>query len=177
MILGYVTHHWITKHLFSVLTIAAAFIVGGVAILLIEKFRGVPKVESLESLPTSLAILVGMGQCLSLWPGISRSGATIMAGLLVGMSRPVATEFTFLLAVPTMTAASVYELWKYRHDLTSEMAGLLAIGFVAAFLSAWVVVKWFIHFVKGHTFNGFAWYRILAGMALLGLFYRGFFHR
>lgn len=176
MVFGLATHRWIKTHLFSVPMIAAAFIIGGVAILLVERFRGDPKIETLEALPTISAIMVGLGQCLALWPGISRSGATIVTGLVVGMSRPVATEFTFLLAVPTMTAASVYELCKYRHDLSMDMAGLLAIGFITAFVSAWAVVKWFIGFVQNHTFRGFAWYRILAGATLLGLFYRGFFN-
>ena len=176
MVLGFVTHHWIKEHLFSIPMIAAAFVLGGVAILLIEGFRKRPRVTILEALPTRLAMVVGFGQCLALWPGVSRSGATIMAGLLVGMSRSVATEFTFLLAVPTMTAAAVYELWKYRHDLSMDMAGLLAIGSVTAFFSAWVVVKWFIHFVQRHTFHGFAWYRILAGAVLFGLWSRGFFN-
>ncbi len=175
-LVGFFTHHWIKDHLFGAQPIAIAMIGGGITILLIESFKPRAMIDELHKITPSLALMVGLGQCLALYPGVSRSGATIMVGLLIGMSRSAATEFTFLLAVPTMTAAGLYELFKYRHDLSSHMIGLLGIGFIAAFVSAWIVVKWFIQFVQSHTFEGFAWYRIVAGAILLGMISNGFLH-
>ena len=96
-----------------------------------------------------------------------------MVGLLLGLRRPVVTEFTFLLAVPTMTAATVYELWKFRHELSASALKLLIIGSITSYLVAFVIVKWFIRFVQTHTFKGFAWYRIIAGGLLLLLLLKG----
>jgi undecaprenyl-diphosphatase len=170
---GLLTHRWIKAHLFSTTSIAWASIVGGIVIFLVEGLKPRARVERVEDVTWQLALAVGLGQCLALCPGVSRSGATIMTGLAIGLSRPVATEFTFLLAVPTMTAAAFYELWKYRHDLDGAMVIELAVGFIAAYLAAWLVVKWFIRFVQNHTFNGFAWYRIAFGAALLALVAKG----
>lgn len=174
MVVGLLTHHWIKDHLFSIRPIAWAFIVGGILILLIEGLKPAVRASEIERLPWRLALAVGLGQCLALWPGASRSGATIMTGLAVGMSRGVATEFTFLLSAPTMTAATVYELWKYRHDLNSSLVLLLAIGTVVSFIVAYGVVKWLILYVQGHTFESFAWYRIIAGAVLLGMLANGY---
>lgn len=176
-IIGLPVHRWIQEHLFSVQAIAWASIGGGIVILLVEGFKPQVKVPSIEALPFRLALIVGIGQCLSLYPGISRSGATIMTGLLFGLGRSVATEFTFLLAVPTMSAATLYELWKYRHALSIPMMELLILGFVVSYGTAFLVVKWFVRFVQSHTFEGFAWYRIVAGALLLGLLSKGFFDR
>jgi undecaprenyl-diphosphatase len=173
MVVGYLAHHWVKEHLFSVKAIAGASIVGGIIILLIEGLKPKVSIEKIESITPVLALAVGVGQCLALYPGVSRSGATIMTGLLLGFSRSVAIEFTFLLAIPTMTAAGVYELVKYRHELTSSMIGLLAIGFIVSFIVAFLVVKWLIRFVQSHTFNGFAWYRIVMGIVVLILVWRG----
>ncbi|MDD2709729.1 MAG: undecaprenyl-diphosphate phosphatase [Verrucomicrobiae bacterium] len=175
MIAGYFGHHWIKTHLFSIKAIAAAMIAGGGVILLVEILKPKAMVQSLDDIPFRLALLVGIGQCLALWPGVSRSGATIITGLAIGLSRTVAAEFTFLLAIPTMSAAAVYELYKYRHTLDTDSLGMLAIGFIMAFLSAWVVVKWFIRFIQNHTFNPFAFYRIVFGIFLFILLSRGFF--
>ncbi len=172
LVIGYATRGWNRD---SVLVIAWATIIGGIAILIIENLKPRVSIGSLETITPSLALVVGIGQCLSLCPGVSRSGATIMVGLLLGLSRPVITEFTFLLAVPTMTAATVYELWKFRYELPLDMVGLLAIGFLVSFVVALIVVKWFIHFIQRHTFEGFAWYRLVIGSILLWLFYKGFF--
>ncbi len=174
-VVGLLAHHWIREHLHTPRMIAWATIGGGVAILLIEAFKPRVRVEELDSLPPLLALGVGLGQSLALWPGVSRSGATIMAGLVLGLSRSVATEYTFLLAVPTMTAATGMELWQHRQDLSPHLIGLLLLGFAVAFGVALAVVKWFIRFVQGHTFNAFAWYRIVAGAVLLFLLSRGFF--
>ena len=174
LLIGPPAHQWIKHHLFSTPVIAWALIGGGMAILLVEGFKPRVAVRNLEMITPRLAFLVGIGQCVALCPGVSRSGATIMTGLMAGFSRPVATEFTFLLAVPTMTAATVYELYKYRHDLSFSMIELLIVGFVVSYGVAFAVVKWFIHFVQSHTFEGFAWYRIVAGALLLGLLSNGF---
>ncbi len=172
LVIGYASRHWARD---SLALIAWASIGGGIVILLVERFKPRVMVEKLENLTPRLALLIGLGQCLSLCPGVSRSGATIVVGLILGLSRSVATEFTFLLAVPTMTAATVYELWKFRHDLSSSLMGLLAIGFLVSYIVALIVVKWFIQFVQTHTFEGFAWYRIIAGALLLGLLSNRFF--
>ncbi len=164
LFMGYLLKDWDRS---SISVIAWALIVGGIAILVIESLRLQGKIDRLEGITPQLALLIGVGQCLSLCPGVSRSGATMMTGLAVGLSRAVIAEFTFLLAVPTMTAAATYELWKYRSELSGDMIGLLGIGFLTSFVVAWVVVKWFIHFVQNHTFEGLAWYRIAAGIFLL----------
>ncbi len=177
LFIGCATHHWIKEHLFSANAIAWAFIGGGIVILLIETLKPRVILEKIEDLSPALALMIGFGQCLALYPGVSRSGATIMVGLVLGLSRPVATEFTFLLAVPTMTAASVYELIKFRHELSSSMLGLLLIGLIVSYVVALIIVKWFIRFVQSHTFHGFAWYRIAAGAIILGLLEQGFLSR
>ncbi|MCC7518233.1 MAG: undecaprenyl-diphosphate phosphatase [Verrucomicrobiae bacterium] len=174
LLIGPLGHHWIKEHLFSAHAIAWASIGGGIAILLIEGLKPAVRVNDIERLPWRLAWAVGFGQCLALCPGVSRSGATIMTGLAVGLSRGVATEFTFLLSAPTMTAAAVYELWKYRHDLAPSLALQIGVGLVVSFVVAYAVVKWFIRYVQGHTFEPFAWYRIVAGAILLGMLANGY---
>lgn len=174
MLLGAPSHPWIKAHLFSPHAIAWAMIGGGIVILLIEGLKPSVRVHDLDHLPWRLALAVGLGQCLALWPGVSRSGATIMTGLAVGMSRSAATEFTFLLSAPTMTAAAAYELWKYRHDLTADMALLIGVGLVVSFAVAYGVVTWLIRYVQSHTFESFAWYRIIAGAILLGMLSNGY---
>lgn len=175
-VLGLLTHGWVKAHLFGPTSIAWAFITGGVAILVVEYFKPRVTVDGVEGIAPALALAIGFGQCLALWPGMSRSGATIVVALILGVSRGAATEFTFLLAVPTMTALAAKELVKYRHDLDSSMALLLAIGLVVSFVVAWLVVKWFIRFVQSHTLNIFGWYRIVAGAAILWLASRGILH-
>lgn len=173
MIVGKLMHHWIKEHLFSVTAIAWASMVGGVVILLIEKYKPRVATHQIEQITPKLALIVGIGQCLALYPGVSRSGATIMTALMLGFSRSVATEFTFLLAIPTLTAAGVYQLWSNRHDLTLSMVGSLTVGFLVSLVVALMVVKWLIHFVQSHTFKGFAWYRIVTGGVLLFLIWKG----
>jgi undecaprenyl-diphosphatase len=174
MVVGYFGRHWIKEHLFSMTAIAWASIVGGIIILIIEATKPRVAVERIEGISPGLALVVGLGQCLALYPGVSRSGATIMVGLLIGLSRSVATEFTFLLAIPTLTTVGVYELIKYRDELSLSVISHLTIGFIVSFIVAFLVVKWLVRFVQSHTFNGFAWYRIAMGLALLGLVWKGF---
>ena len=146
--------------------IAAAFIAGGVVMLLVERLRPAPTVSDLDTMPFSKGFAVGMGQVLALVPGVSRSGATIVGGMLSGLERTTAAEFSFFLSMPTMVAAFVHDLIEVRHDLTASRAGEIGVGFVMAFIAALLVVKPFLRFVGRAGFAPFAWYRISVGAAL-----------
>ena len=153
----------------SVRVIAGALITGGVVMLLVERFRPAPVVQNAERTPISLAFGVGVCQVLSLVPGVSRSGATMVGGMLMRLDRPAAAEFSFFLAIPTMVAAFVYELVQVRAHLGVERAAEIAIGFVMAFIASAVVVKPFLSFVRRSGFAPFAWYRIALGAGLLAM--------
>ena len=172
-IVGLLTHHWITAHLFTPAVVVAALIAGGVVILAIERWRPSPRIESVMQIGYATALWIGIAQLCSLIPGVSRSGATIMGALLVGVARPAAAEFSFLLAIPVMFAATGLELWENRDLLSGSDAAVFALGFVMAFASALVVVKWLVRFVSHRTFDVFAWYRIVFGLALLVLLATG----
>ncbi|HUX33323.1 MAG TPA: undecaprenyl-diphosphate phosphatase, partial [Gemmatimonadaceae bacterium] len=172
-IVGLATHHWITAHLFVPPVVIGAFILGGVAILAIERWKPSPRIESVMQIGYTTALWIGIAQVCSLIPGVSRSGATIMGALLVGVGRPAAAEFSFLLAIPVMFAATGLELWENRHLLSSSDAMIFGVGFVVAFVSALVVVRWLIRFVSHRSFDVFAWYRIAFGLALLALMASG----
>jgi undecaprenyl-diphosphatase len=152
----------------SLAVIAWAFIVGGLVILVVERVRPEPVVFSAERTPMGRAVAVGCCQALALVPGVSRSGATIIGGLLFGLERRAAAEFSFFLAMPTMGAAFVHDMWKVRHSLSADRAAEIAVGFVLAFVAAALVVKPFLAYVSRSGFAPFAWYRIAAGTALLG---------
>lgn len=166
-VVGLLAHKAIKAHLFSPLVVAAALVVGGIAILLIEMWRPVPHVTSVEEVPPRTALGIGLAQVLSLIPGTSRSGATIMGGYCLGLSREAATEFSFFLAIPTMVAATGYDLAKSAATLSAADIPLFAVGFVVAFVSAVVVVRAFVAFVARSSFAAFAWYRIGFGVLLL----------
>jgi len=168
---GFLAHRAITTYLFTPQTVGVALIVGGAAILLIEAAHRRPTVTTVEAVNARTALWVGLAQCLSLIPGVSRAGATIMGGLLVGMDRKTATEFSFFLALPTMFAATVYEAYKSRALLVEESVFMLAVGSIVAFLSALIVIDLFLTFVRRHTFRVFAYYRILVGLVVLALFW------
>jgi len=170
---GLLTHHWITAHLFTPSVVIAALIAGGVAILAIERWRPAPRIETVMQIGYRTALWIGMAQVLALIPGVSRSGATIMGALLAGVGRPAAAEFSFLLAIPVMFAATGLDLWENRHLLSGSDALILATGFVVAFASALVVVRWLIRFVSHRSFDVFAWYRIALGLALAALLATG----
>ncbi len=173
MLVGLVAYSAIRALLESPVTVAVALIVGGVAILLIERAIQPRLAGTVEDMPWKTALGVGAVQCIAMIPGVSRSGATIMGGLLMGLDRRTAAEFSFFLAVPTMAAATVYALYKERHLLNFDDLGLIAIGFVTAFLSALLVVRWLVGFVARHGFAPFAWYRIALGtLSLAWLFAR-----
>jgi undecaprenyl-diphosphatase len=170
-IAGFLAHDWIKAHLFRVPVVAAALVVGGLAILLIERWRPRERVADVDAVPPRTALGIGLAQVLSLVPGTSRSGATILGGYVLGLSRRAATEFSFFLAIPVMFAATLYDLLKSAGSLSSADAPGFAVGFVVSFLTALVVVKGFLRYVARHSFTAFAWYRIVFG-ALLLLFAR-----
>ena len=170
-IVGLAVHDVIKERLFNPVTVAVALVAGGLAILLIEWWGPRVRVESVADMPPRTALEIGLAQILSLFPGVSRSGATIMGAMSVGVSRVAATEFSFFLAIPVMFAATLYDLFKSRHVLHTGDVGVFAVGFVVAFLSALVVVKWLIHFVAHHSFRGFAYYRIAFGLLILAYYW------
>jgi undecaprenyl-diphosphatase len=157
----------IKAHLFKPVPVAVAFIVGGVVILLVERRAFTPRVEEARAMSALDALKVGVAQCFALIPGTSRSGATIIGGMLFGLSRKAATEFSFFLAVPTLVAAGAYDLWKSRGLLSAADAAPFALGSAAAFVSAFVVIRWLVRYVASHDFRPFAWYRIVFGLLVL----------
>lgn len=170
-IAGLLFHDEISLLLQSPRGVSAALIVGGILILLVDRPRAERSIPAALAHPLAVvthkqALLVGLAQCLALWPGMSRSGATIIGGVAVGLDRRTATLFSFYLAIPTMLAASAYDLLHNREHLAG--AGVeLAVGVGVSFLVAWATIRWFLRFVESHTFRGFAIYRIVAGIALL----------
>ncbi len=193
IVLAFIFGKWIKAHLFNPISVALAFIVGGVVILLAEwrdarrgtvshpqgnalleaAKAGAPRIESVDDLSWRDALKVGLAQCFALVPGTSRSGATIIGGMLFGLSRQVATEFSFFLAIPVIFGATVYELYKARALLNADDLGIFAVGFVFAFLSAFLCVRWLLRFVATHDFKPFAWYRIAFGIVVLVTAYSG----
>jgi undecaprenyl-diphosphatase len=170
-VMGLLLHDKITTYLFNPLTVAGALIVGGVLILIIERLPLRVRVNSMEDLVPLDALKIGIAQTFSLFPGVSRAGATIMGGLLAGLSRTAATEFSFLLAMPIMFAATFYELFKNYDLLDAADIPLFVVGFVTSFVTALVVVKAFLKFVSRHDFTSFAIYRIVFGLMVLAYFW------
>jgi undecaprenyl-diphosphatase len=164
-ILGAIFHDFIKSVLFSPWVVCVSLVVGGVAILVIERMAPRPHYRSIESLPMRTALGIGFCQAVAMIPGVSRAGATILGGELLGVDRRVATEFSFFLAIPTMLGATVLDLFKARHELTSQGLGLIALGFITAFVVAIPVVKGLIGFVGRYGLTPFAWYRIIFGLA------------
>jgi len=169
-IIGFLLHNWIKARLFDPLIVAVALVVGGFAILLIERWSPRTTTDDVERVPPRTALGIGFAQVLSLIPGTSRAGATILGGYSLGLSRKAATEFSFFLAIPVMLAATLFDLFKSRHDLVRADIPVFAIGFIVAFISALVVVRAFLRFVSHHSFRPFAWYRIVFGLILLAFF-------
>lgn len=167
MVFGLLFHKLIKTYLFSPLTVAGALIVGGFIILLVERYKPAPRIHSVDDMRWSDALKVGLAQSVALFPGTSRSGATIMGGMMFGLSRTSATEFSFFLAIPTMFAAVTYDLYKNAGQLHSEDMGMIAVGFVMAFISGLAAVRFLLRYVSSHSFVGFAWYRIVFGALVL----------
>jgi undecaprenyl-diphosphatase len=174
-VLGLLFAHKIKEYLFQPVPVAAAFIIGGVLILWAEKRQHVIRVESVEAMNWTDALKIGLAQTLALIPGTSRSGATIIGGLLFGLSRRTATEFSFFLAIPTLLAATVYEVYKNRELLLNSQGDvmLFVIGFVTAFVSALIAIRALLKFISQHDFVVFAWYRIIFGIVVLITAYTG----
>lgn len=166
-VVGFLTHEQIKLHLFRPEVVAWALVVGGVAILLIEWLVRRSTQDDAFRVPLPTALGIGLAQILALIPGTSRSGATIMGAYCLGLTRRAATEFSFFLAIPVMLAATLYDLGKSVDVLRPSDAGVFAIGFVVAFVSALVVVRGFLRFVATRSFTVFAWYRIIFGALLL----------
>jgi len=169
-LVGFATHGWIKAHLFSPQTVAVTSVLGGIVILLVEARRTAGTVHQLEQVGLRDAVCIGLAQCASLIPGMSRSGSTIIGGLLVGLDRKVATEYSFFLALPTLIIATCYQMWKSRDVFRSEDFVALGIGLLVSFLVAWIVIAAFLTFVKRHTLRPFAYYRIVMGLIVLYLF-------
>ena len=161
LLVGYGARHIIKERLFNPTAVTLALAIGGVAILLVERYAAKRQTNSLERLTVSQALGVGLFQVLALWPGTSRAAATIVGGMLLGLERKSAAEFSFLIAVPVMLAASGYELIKMRHEMAPQNFLPLGIGFVVAFIVAIVTVKMFVQFLQRGKLTPFAWYRIV----------------
>ncbi len=168
-VIGVLAYKTIKTLLFSPWVVSVTLIVGGFAIILIEHIRPPERHRAIEDFDPWLALQIGLAQCVSMIPGVSRAGATIMGALLMGVDRRTATEFSFLLAIPTMLAATVYDLYKNWDGLSGAGALTIAVGFVVAFLSALIVVRTLIGFVGRHGFAPFAWYRIAIGAIMLAI--------
>ncbi|HET8693497.1 MAG TPA: undecaprenyl-diphosphate phosphatase [Aquabacterium sp.] len=166
----------IKAHLFTPVVVATTFILGGLVILWAEKLAQRTqryRVESVDDMTVMDALKVGLMQCLALIPGTSRSGATIIGAMFLGLSRQAATEFSFFLAIPTLIGAGVYSLYKAREYLSMADLPLFGVGLVFSFLSAWVCVRWLIRYVSSHNFIPFAWYRLAFGALILATWYTG----
>ncbi len=158
----------IQAHLFTPMVVATTFILGGFVILWAERRpNATVRVHSVDDMTPMDALKVGLAQCLAMVPGTSRSGATIIGGMLLGLSRKTATEFSFFLAIPTLLAATAYSLYKARDILSATDVPLFGLGTVAAFISAFLCVRWLLRYISSHDFTFFAWYRIVFGLLVL----------
>ena len=166
-VIGFFAHEWIKAQLFTPAVVAYALIVGGILILLIERWAPRSTIGEMDAIPGRTALGIGLAQVLSLVPGTSRSGATIMGGYALGLTRVAATEFSFFLAIPVMLAATSYDLAKSLSSLSPADIPMFAVGFAVSYLSAIVVVRAFLKYVSAHSFAVFAWYRIIFGAVLL----------
>ena len=167
-IIGASFHSIIKKIFFSNLVIGISLIVGGIIMIIVEKNKNhTPSAHNLEEIKPLNAFLIGIFQSIAMIPGVSRSGATIIGGILLGLNRKTATEFSFFLAIPTIAAASFYDLLKNTAELTTSNIEIILIGLLASFVSAILVVKWFINFVSKYSFVGFGIYRIIVGILVL----------
>ena len=169
-VLGLLFGSFIKTNLFNPVVVATTFILGGFIILWAErraKSIGAPRIVDVDELQPLDALKLGLAQALALIPGTSRSGATIIGGMLFGLSRKAATEFSFFLAIPTILIASAYQLYKERHLLAFDDIGMWVVGFVSAFVSAFVCVRWLLRYISTHDFTIFAWYRIAFGIIVL----------
>jgi len=176
LVAGAALSGFITRVLYNTLAVMGVmFVAGGIVILLVERYQPVPTVHDVDSTPVGKAFGIGLCQATAIVPGVSRSAATIVGGLLLGLDRAVATEFSFFLAMPTLTAAFANSLWRVRHEITAAQSTEIAVGFLMAFVSSAVVIKPFLRYVSSRGFAPFAWYRIVIGLILLASIGAGWF--
>ena len=168
-IIGFLFHKTITTLLFNPWVVSVALILGGIAIIAIEKLRPAPSIHSVPEIGPLAAVLVGLGQALAMIPGTSRSGATIITALLIGVERRTAAEFSFMLAIPTMFAASFYSLWKVRSEIDPSAFGQISVGFIAAFVVAFFTVRAVLALIGRIGFTPFGYYRIALGTLMLAV--------
>ncbi len=174
VVMGLLLGKAIKAHLFTAEVVATTFILGGFIILWAERRpAGAVRIHEVESMRGRDALKVGLVQCLAMVPGTSRSGATIIGGMLLGLSRKAATDFSFYLAIPTLIGAGAYSLYKERALLSMADLPLFGVGLLVSFVSAWVCVRWLLRFIASHSFEVFAWYRIAFGLVVLGTSYTG----
>ncbi len=167
LVLGVLFADLIHEYLFNAVTVAAALVLGGVVMLWAERRQHTVEVTHVDEMRWSHALKIGFVQCLAMIPGTSRSGSTIIGGLLFGLSRTAATEFSFFLAMPTMVGAAVYSGYKYRHLFQPDDLPVFALGFVTSFIFAMIAVRGLLKFIANHSYAAFAWYRIVFGMLIL----------
>ena len=173
-IIGFTVYKVIKSYLFNPPVVAGAFIIGGFIILWVEKIaKPVPRIHDIDEMSGLDALKVGLVQCLGMIPGTSRSGSTIIGGMLLGLSRKVAAEFSFFLAIPTLVGAGVYSLYKERALLSVADLPLFGVGFVVSFIAAWLCIRWLLKFIATHDFVGFAYYRIAFGLVVLATAWSG----
>jgi len=177
VLLGLLFGKAIKAHLFTPTVVASTFIIGGLIILWAERRQArnpaVARIHEADDMTPLDALKVGLAQCLAMIPGTSRSGATIIGGMLLGLSRKAATDFSFYLAIPTLIGAGVYSLYKERALFSLADLPVFTVGLVASFLSAWLCVRWLLRFIATHSFVGFAWYRIVFGCVVLATAWSG----
>ncbi|MBI2750427.1 MAG: undecaprenyl-diphosphate phosphatase [Burkholderiales bacterium] len=180
VVLGLLFGKAIKAHLFTPVVVASTFILGGFIILWAEKRQAAGgnavRVLDADDMSWKDALKVGLVQCLAMIPGTSRSGATIIGGMLLGLSRKAATDYSFYLAIPTLIGAGVYSLYKERALLSMADVPLFAVGLVVSFFAAWLCVRWLLRFIATHSFTGFAWYRIAFGIVVLATAWTGTVH-
>jgi undecaprenyl-diphosphatase len=172
-LLGLLFHHAIKEHLFNATSVSIMLVMGGFAILLIERLKPAPRIFDVDHIGLKTALKIGLFQALALVPGVSRSGATIMGSLLMGLDRKAAAEFSFFLAIPTMFAATLFDLLDSLHELSSDNLVMISVGFISAFVTALFVVRAAISFISKYGFSVFAYYRIALGLGMLGFIYWG----
>lgn len=174
VVTGLLFHKFISEVLLDApMVICVSLIVGGFVLLLLERFAPKPRTDDAMKLTLRQAIGVGLFQCLALIPGVSRSGATIMGGLMLGLDKRAAAEFSFFLAIPTMAGAFALDAWENRNLITPDYAGVIALGFVVSFVSGAVVIRWMLDYVQKNGFGLFAWWRIIVGVLGIGAIYAG----
>ena len=173
-VIGVVAYKAIKAHLFNPLVVASAFIIGALIILAVEKRKNPQvRIQTVDDMSLMDALKVGLVQCVGMIPGTSRSGATIIGGMMLGLSRKAATDFSFFLAIPTLIGAGAYSMFKARALLSLADLPLFTVGLVTSFLSAWLCVRWLLRYIATHSFVAFAWYRIAFGIVVLVTAYTG----